>query len=201
VRVRYASRSKRTGEKLPPKSGRCRAVPLLPPALEVARAWLAMLPSYAPSNPQRLVFPTPSGGVRQQGKPLLRGGRVRQHYRTAGVKLRPHLHWHALRHTYATNLITGVYGRRWSLEEIQVVMGHSSVTITQRYAHLGEDAIRRAARETAAAAVEAVIPPAASPSPRPGPLVSTTPAPGPGLVKSAWRATVRGISALFSRAS
>lgn len=188
VRVRYSTR--RRGEKLPPKSGKCRVVPLLPPAVEAARAWLALLDRYAPENPQRLVFPTPTGGVRQQGKPLGRGGRVRAHYRTAGVKLRPYLHWHALRHTFATNLITGVYGRRWSLEEIQVVMGHSSITITQRYAHLGEDAIRRAARETVAAAtVEAAPPPTAPPSPR------------PGIAKAVWRSAIRSISTLFTRAS
>lgn len=187
VRVRYASR--RHGKKLPPKSGKPRVVPLLPPALEAARAWLALLPTFAPENPQRLVFPTAAGKLRQQGKPLGRGGLVRAHYRTAGVKLRPHLHWHALRHTCATNLITGVYGRRWSLEEIQVFLGHSSITITQRYAHLGEDAIRRAARETAAAAVEAVIPPAASPPPRPG-LAKT---------ETGWHGAVRSILNLFKR--
>lgn len=121
------------------------------PALAAARAWLDILDRYAPSNPENLVFPTPGGRLRQQGKPLLRGGLVRAHYAAAGVTLRPHLHWHALRHTFASNLIAGVYGRPWRLEEVQIVMGHSSYVVTQRYAHLGEDAITKAARETAAA--------------------------------------------------
>lgn len=150
VRVRIAGR-RRDGTKLPPKSGKVRKVPLLPPALAAARTWLAMLDRYAPENPENLVFPTAKGRIRQQGKPFGRGDALRNYYRTAGVELRPHLHHHALRHTFATNLITGVYGRSWRLEEIQIVMGHSSFAVTQRYAHLGEDAIRKAARETAAA--------------------------------------------------
>lgn len=149
VVVRYSTRLK--GKKLPPKNSKIRKVPLLPPALSAARTWLMLLDRYAPNNPENLVFPTPHGRVRQQGKPLLRGGQVRAHYATAGIQLRPHLHHHALRHTFASNLITGVYGRPWRLEEVQVVMGHSSFAVTQRYAHMGEDAIRKAARETAAA--------------------------------------------------
>lgn len=46
------------------------------------------------------------------------------------------------------SLLAGWWGRKWSLEEVQVVMGHSSITITQRYAHLSEDTIAQAARET-----------------------------------------------------
>jgi len=150
VTVRIAGRTK-SGQPLPPKSGKKREVPLLPEALTVAREWLELLPTYAPSNPHGLVFPTETGKYRQQGKPLGRSGTLRGYYRKAGIKLRPHLHWHALRHTFASNLVMGVYGRRWSLEEIRVMLGHSSITITQRYAHLGEDAIKRAVRETAEA--------------------------------------------------
>lgn len=167
VLVRVAGRSKKTGELLPPKSGKKREVPLLPEALAAVREWLELLPSYATSNPMRLVFPTPSGKLRQQGKPLGRSGTLKAHYLAAGIKIRPHLHWHSLRHTFASNLVTGVYGRRWSLEEIRVVMGHSSITITQRYAHLGEDAIRRAVRETVASAtMSAPVAPSVSSRPR-----------------------------------
>lgn len=151
LRICVAGRRKKTGENLPPKSGKKRTVPLLPPALALMREWLAILPNYAPDNPENLVFPTRSGKLRQQGKPLGKSDTVRRYYQTAGIKLRPHLHWHALRHTFASNLVTGVYGRRWTLEEIRPVLGHSSISITERYAHLGEDAIKRAVRETVAA--------------------------------------------------
>ena len=64
----------------------------------------------------------------------------------------------SLRHTFASNLVSGAYGRKWPLPEIQKLMGHSSVTITERYAHLGEDVIAEAVRETiAAAATMAVV--------------------------------------------
>lgn len=145
VMVRYGSRSK-AGKKLPPKSGKPRRVPLFGDALAASKEWLAMLDSFAPENPEGLVFPTSRGKIRQQGKPLGRSGTLRAHLAKAGITRR--VRWHDLRHTCATNLITGVLGRRWSMEEVQVVCGHSSVTITQRYSHLGEDALKRAARET-----------------------------------------------------
>lgn len=158
VLIRIASRRKKTGEKLPPKSGKKRKVPLFGDALTAAKEWRAQLETYCPSNPENLVFPTPGGAHWQQGKMFGRSDSTRQYYALAGIKLRPHLHWHAQRHTYATNLVSGVYGRKWPLQEIQKVMGHSSVTITERYAHLGEDVIDTAVQETIdAAAVNEVI--------------------------------------------
>lgn len=152
VIVRYAGRRK--GAKLPPKSGKRRTIPLFGDGLEAAREWLAMLPSFAPDNPENLVFPTAAGKIRFQGKPLGRSGTLKAHYVAAGIKLRPGLHWHALRHTCASNLVTGVLGRTWSLQEVQKIMGHSSVQITERYAHVDDNAIEKAARETAPAARE-----------------------------------------------
>lgn len=149
VHVRIAGR--RNGRPLPPKSGKTRKVPLFGDGLVAAREWLELLPTYAPSNPENLVFPTRSGKLRQQGKPFGRSGTLRAYYQAAGIKLRPHLHFHSLRHTFASNLISGALKRRWVLTEVQVLMGHASVTMTQRYAHLGDDAIAIAVRETEAA--------------------------------------------------
>lgn len=146
--VRYAGRSRRTKEKLPPKSGKTRKVPLIKEAQDVTREWLEMLPTWAPENPHGLMWPTMTGCYRQQGKPLGKSETLREHYKTAGITLRPHLHWHALRHTFGSSLMAGWWGRKWTLKEVQVVMGHSSVTITERYAHLGEDSIAQAAKET-----------------------------------------------------
>ncbi|MBX3216910.1 MAG: site-specific integrase [Labilithrix sp.] len=148
VHVRIAGR--RNGKPLPPKSGKTRKVPLFGDALAAALEWVALLPTYAPANPENLAFPTTSGRLRQQGKPFGRSGTLRGYYQAAGIKLRPHLHFHALRHTFASNLISGALTRRWSMQEVQVLMGHSSIMVTQRYAHLGEDAIAVAVRETVA---------------------------------------------------
>lgn len=150
VLVRFGSKG------LPPKSGKIRKVPLFGDGLAAAREWLELLPSFCPSNPERLVFPTATGRRRQQGKPLGRSGTFAKHLRTAGIGR--HLRWHDLRHTCATNLVTGALGRRWTLEEIQPLMGHSSIMITQRYSHVGETALVQAAKETAASLIpESVV--------------------------------------------
>ena len=140
VFVRYGSAGK------PPKSGKTRRVPLFSDALVAARLWLYELAYYAPNNPHALAFPSPRGGRRSVGKPLGRGNVLRDHLAAAGITRR--VRWHDLRHTAATNLVTGVLGRRWTLEEVKPFMGHSSVTISERYAHVGDDALKRAARET-----------------------------------------------------
>jgi len=54
---------------------------------------------------------------------------------------------HDLRHTCASHLIMGTWGRAWRLEEVQVVLGHASRTTTERYARLAPDSIRRVANE------------------------------------------------------
>jgi hypothetical protein len=56
--------------------------------------------------------------------------------------------FHDLRHTCASSLIAGWWGRRWSLEEVKGLLGHRSITTTERYAHLAESALNNAARET-----------------------------------------------------
>jgi integrase len=54
VNVRFGSKGK------PPKNGRPRKVPLFGMALEAAREWLRVLPTYAPVNPEGLFCPTPA---------------------------------------------------------------------------------------------------------------------------------------------
>lgn len=143
VKVRYGSKNH-----LPPKSGRTREVPLFKDGLIAARQWLYELSSYCPDNPRKLVFPSRRGTVRGVGKPLGRGTAFHDALRAAGIT-RKGIKWHSCRHTAATNLITGaIGGRRWSLDEIRVFLGHSSPMVTIRYAHLGADALKAAARET-----------------------------------------------------
>jgi integrase len=53
----------------------------------------------------------------------------------------PHLRIHDLRHQYASFLVNG--GR--TLYEVQMILGHSSPSVTQRYAHLSTKSLQEAA--------------------------------------------------------
>ncbi len=126
----------------PPKGGKTRKVPLFGLGLEAAKKWLAVLPSYAPHNPQKLMFPTPktepSGKNGSRGH---KGGAKRGKSKTprawtdAREAVGRHVWWHLLRHTPATSLLCGWWGRKWTLQEVAKLLGHSSVRTTEMYAH------------------------------------------------------------------
>jgi site-specific recombinase XerD len=136
VIVRYGAPGQAT------KSNRIRRVPLIPEAVAVTRLWLELLPSYAPKNPLKLAFPTPRGHRRDRGK--LYG--FHDLRKKAGIT-RP-VRWHDLRHTCASSLAAGWWGRVWRLEEVRDLLGHSSVDVTERYAHLATSMIQTAANQT-----------------------------------------------------
>src|SRR5205823_6547074 len=56
--------------------------------------------------------------------------------------------WHDLRHTAGSSLVSGWWGRRWTLEEVQEYLGHESIDATKRYAHIGQTALKKAVAET-----------------------------------------------------
>jgi integrase len=100
-----------------------------------------------------LVFPSGSGGVR--GKTYDAGwadyyGKKGKCYK--GIRgrtgIRDHVTFHDLRHTAASHLVTGTWGRVWSLEEVKAFLGHSSISTTERYSHLHPDSIHGAVRKT-----------------------------------------------------
>jgi integrase len=97
-------------------------------------------------NPNRLVFPLRGGDrgdKKSYGSADLR--------RAAGIER--HVRWHDLRHTFASSLVAGWWGRAWRLDEVRDLLGHSSVTVTERYAHLAPSALAKAAADTDAAMV------------------------------------------------
>jgi integrase len=154
VYVRFGARNQ------PPKNGRPRRVYLTADALAVARRWVEVLPSWLGDYPNThaLVFPGARGGRVSKGKtPLVVSEQVgpKKHRKvdlfvryTAAAKIDRHVRWHDLRHTCASSLVAGWWGRRWSLEEVREHLGHRSLQSTQRYAHLGESAIKAAVSAT-----------------------------------------------------
>lgn len=129
----------------PTKSGQPRQVPLVGPALEAMREWLAVRASWCKRLKCALVFPTLRGAHRRKKPP--RGWK--ECLRKAGIVRR--VRWHDLRHTCASALLSGQWGRKWSMEEVQKFLGHKSIRTTERYARFADDALMKAAAETTAA--------------------------------------------------
>lgn len=145
VFVRWGSKGRK------PKNGKTRTVPLFGVGLAVARRWLQVLPTYARKNPERLVFPLPTGTRRRPSRHLQRGGgnRIdgfRLALAAAGIKR--HVRWHDLRHTCAASCVSGTWGQQWRLEDVKEILGHASIRITERYAHLAPAAISDLAART-----------------------------------------------------
>ncbi len=182
VIVRYGSKGK------PPKNGKIRHVPLFGLGLWAARRWLELLPEYASKNPEGLVFPGRRGGRRPPGKNfhttrsiLGKNGKrkpksidvFREHLMAAGIVIAQRhdgqpVRWHDLRHTCASSLVAGWWGqprRKWQLVEVRDLLGHSSISVTEKYAHLAPSALRDAAEQTRGtliALTEPFAPPALS---------------------------------------
>jgi len=137
VVVRFGSR------KRAPKGRKIRRVPLFGIALDAAREWVAQLKEWCPKNPDALAFPGPQGGRHKVS-------RLPEEWqawlRSAGVDRR--VRWHDLRHTCGSSLVSGWWGRTWTLQEVRDLLGHASIDETERYAHLGETALKKAARDT-----------------------------------------------------
>ncbi len=128
--IRFGGFSK-GGKLKTPKNGKPRRVALFGIALEAARYWLEALPVYAPTNPHGLLFPCPSGARRVYSRDT---PAIWSKARTAVTRIDPW--WHLLRHTCASSLVAGWWGPAWSLEAVSAFLGHSSIAVTQRYAHL-----------------------------------------------------------------
>jgi integrase len=107
------------------KSGRGRTVFLSERALKAVRG------HYAPDDD--VVFKTPRSGKGfdpQKGAPGW-WNRIRE---KAGVNVR----WHDLRHTFASRWVMA----GGDLVSLQKLMGHSTIIMTMRYAHLNDESLR-----------------------------------------------------------
>lgn len=125
------------------KSGIVRRVPMLGPVREALATWHRL----APGVGDALVFPGAGGRCHSDGYDA-QWDRVRR--LAALEERRPRPRWHDLRHTCASHLVQGSWGRAWTLAEVRDFLGHSSIRVTERYAHLCAGGLHEAARATTA---------------------------------------------------
>jgi len=123
----------------PTKGGKVRRIPMLPPVFEKLALWRRRDDVTRAAG---LVFHARDGAMHTKGYDAQWAKKWRS---AAGI--RSQVRFHDLRHTCASHLIMGTWGRAWRLEEVQVVLGHASRTTTERYARLAPDSIRRVANE------------------------------------------------------
>jgi integrase len=116
-----------------PKGGKIRHLGLHPELARVLRQWRER----CPETPEGLVFPIPGkGGYRMLNRAELLG--LPELLREARCHT-PDKPWHALRHTFAAHAVmAGV-----SLYTVKELLGHASIEMTQRYAHLAPDYLGR----------------------------------------------------------
>lgn len=138
----------------PTKSGKPRVVPLFGLGREALTRWRAR----HPGESSDLVFGSRRSRYRILGRYVAGHDAGRAVYverwdvLTYGAGLydaeptRP-LVWHSLRHTCASLLVSGAWGRAWTLREVQELLGHSDASTTERYAHLCGTLASRAAIE------------------------------------------------------
>lgn len=103
------------------KGGKQRLVPLLPAIRAALAAWLRLHPAPAPASP---LFVGEKGARLNPG---VAARTMRDYRRLAGLP--EHATPHALRHSFATHLLAGGA----DLRSIQELLGHASLSTTQRY--------------------------------------------------------------------
>lgn len=115
------------------KSARRRAIPLNSESLRALEALLAWRDCYAPSSPWVFPASTPTGHIQR-----FKAGWDNACKRVGIEDFRIH----DLRHTCASWLVMADV----SLYVIRDLLGHSSITVTERYAHLSPDKVAEAVR-------------------------------------------------------
>ncbi len=137
--VEHPSCSTRRSYKKGTKAGKVRHFPLLPAAVAALRR---VRERAKDRSPDALVFPNRQGGQYAKGYDAEWG-----RWSTA-AGLREELRFHDLRHSFASHLVMGSWGRAWSLAEVKDYIGHCSVSMTERYAHLSPGHLKALAAET-----------------------------------------------------
>ena len=118
------------------KGGKERLVPVLPVVAEAVAAWLRVHPGRSAAAP---LFPGVKGGRLNPG---VAQRSLRTWRRLAGLP--EHVTPHALRHSFATHLLEGGA----DLRSIQELLGHASLSTTQRYTAVDQAGLMAVWRKT-----------------------------------------------------
>jgi integrase len=135
-RTLLVARTVTNGRLGPTKGRRLRVLPIVDQLLPILRE------AAEGKGPHDLLFPGPRGGF-LNSKNLTRAldwHRWRDQVKTFAPEELP-LHWHDLRHTAAVFF----FRAGLSAPDVQALMGHSSLLVTQLYADTRKEAARRAA--------------------------------------------------------
>ena len=120
------------------KGAKERLVPVLPAVHAALSSWLALHPGGG--DPAAPLFPGLKGGRRLN--PGVAQRTMRDYRRLAGLP--EHATPHALRHSFATHLLSGGA----DLRSIQELLGHASLSTTQRYTAVDEAGLLAVFRAT-----------------------------------------------------
>lgn len=122
-----------------PKNGRPRDVPMLAPVREALLRWRDLYRAARVRSHLGLVFPARDGGYHADGYDA-------GWYEAVKGSPLARANFYDCRHTCASHLLQGSWAptliaRPLRIEEVSEWLGHSDITVTQRYAHLCPDAI------------------------------------------------------------
>lgn len=108
-----------------PKGGRSRVVPITDEALTALERWRHMSDNTKPGD---WVWPSEwdAARTRSEGNCASAMGRIAERAKLQDVT------WHTLRHTYASQLVM----RGVPMRAIQDLLGHATIKMTEKYAHL-----------------------------------------------------------------
>jgi integrase/recombinase XerC len=118
------------------KGSKTRIVPVLPAVREAIDAWLTLHPDRKPDSPLFL------GAHGKRLDPAVAQKVLRTYRRLAGLP--EHATPHALRHSFATHLLASGS----DLRSIQDLLGHASLSTTQRYTSVDDSALLAVWRKT-----------------------------------------------------